>query len=157
LGEFRNHARARRTTGLWIGSLLLVVAGQFEIPGLEPHGYWPRWAVIWGLLVFDLGLVIELLPLLGARTSRWAIGVLVPAGWLALVVLGIHVTWYHRPLARLKEVVPGLIYISAMPTWRGLEVAHKRLHFRTIVNLFPEETPQRSPLLEDELKFARER
>ena len=43
-----------------------------------------------------------------------------------------------------------------MPTPRGLEIAQHRHHFRTIINLFPEETPQRSPLLEDELKFARE-
>jgi len=43
-----------------------------------------------------------------------------------------------------------------MPTRRGLEVAHSRLHFRTIINLFPEETSQRSPLLPEELKFARD-
>ena len=65
-------------------------------------------------------------------------------------------TWYHRPLARLKVVVPDRIYISAMPTRRGLEVAQERRHFRTIINLFPEETAQRSPILGDELKFARE-
>jgi hypothetical protein len=78
------------------------------------------------------------------------------AGWLALVLMGIDVTWYHRPLARLKEVEPGRVYISAMPTRPGLEIAHQRHHFRTIINLFPEETPQRSPLLGDELKFAQD-
>ena len=46
--------------------------------------------------------------------------------------------------------------MSAMPTLRGLEVAHARHRFRTIINLFPEDTPLRSPLLPDELKFARE-
>jgi predicted protein tyrosine phosphatase len=74
-----------------------------------------------------------------------------------LVVAGIAVTWYHRPLARLKVVEPDRIYISAMPTFRGLEVAHARHGFRTIINLFPEDTPLRSPLLPDELRFARER
>ena len=43
-----------------------------------------------------------------------------------------------------------------MPTTRGLEVAQGGTHFRTIINLFPEETAQRSPILRDELKFARE-
>ncbi len=71
------------------------------------------------------------------------------------MAFGIAVTWYHRPLARLKVVVPDRIYISAMPTGRGLEVAQQRRHFRTIINLFPEETAQRSPILGDELEFAR--
>jgi hypothetical protein len=35
-------------------------------------------------------------------------------------------------------------------------VAHARRPFRTIINLFPEDTPQGSPLLPDELRFARE-
>ncbi len=83
-------------------------------------------------------------------------GVLAPAAWLILVVLGIDLTWYHRPLARLKVVVPDRIYLSAMPTRRGLEIAQERRHFRTIINLFPEETAQRSPILGDELKFIRE-
>jgi predicted protein tyrosine phosphatase len=43
-----------------------------------------------------------------------------------------------------------------MPTGRGLEVAYGRHHFRTVINLFPEETMQRSPLLPDELKFVRD-
>ena len=43
-----------------------------------------------------------------------------------------------------------------MPTLRGLEIAHGRRPFRTIINLFPEATAQGSPLFPDELKFARE-
>jgi hypothetical protein len=74
---------------------------------------------------------------------------------VALVAAAVAVTWYHRPLARLKVIEPGRIYISAMPTLRGLEVAYSRRAFRTIINLFPEETAQGSPLLPDELKFAR--
>jgi hypothetical protein len=143
--------------GLWIAALVLAVARQFEIPGVEPAGYWPRWAMIGGLLAFDLGLLIELVPRLNSRSRRWAVGLLAPPVWIALVAFGIAVTWYHRPLARLKVVVPDRIYISAMPTRRGLEVAQERRHFRTIINLFPEETAQRSPILGDELEFARKR
>jgi predicted protein tyrosine phosphatase len=77
--------------------------------------------------------------------------------WLGLDFTGRGVFWYQRPLHRLREVVPGRIYISAMPTYRGLELAQARHHFRTIINLFPEYTPERSPLLPDELRFARER
>jgi predicted protein tyrosine phosphatase len=111
--------------------------------------------MIWGLLAFDLGLLIKLLPCLRSRRSRWSLATLAPVAWLALVVLGIDLTWYHRPLARLKVVVPDRIYISAMPTRQGLELAQERHHFRTIINLFPEETPQRSPLLGEELAFIR--
>jgi len=150
------HARNKGTSWLWVAALVLVAARQFEIPGVEPEGYWPRWALIWGLLAFDLGLAIELAP--GFRSKARALLVLplfLPS-WLILVVAAIALTWYHRPLARLKVVEPGRIYISAMPTLRGLKVAQARHPFRTIINLFPEDTPQGSPLLPDELKFARE-
>jgi hypothetical protein len=156
LGELVRGSRSRGTGALWTAALVLLVAGQFEIPGIEPRGYWPRCAMVWSLTAFDLGLLIELVPCVNSRLSRLAMGLVVPAGWLALVVLGIDVTWYHRPLARLKPVVPDRIYISAMPTRRGLEIEQDRLHFRTIINLFPEETAQRSPLLGDELKFVRD-
>ena len=43
-----------------------------------------------------------------------------------------------------------------MPTYQGLELAQERHHFRTIINLFPEHTPERSPLWPDEVRFARE-
>ncbi|MFI5461385.1 MAG: protein tyrosine phosphatase [Isosphaerales bacterium] len=150
------HAQDKGTSRLWVAALVLVIARQFEVPGVEPEGYWPRCAMIFGLLAFDLGLVIELAP--GFRTTARPLLVLplfLPA-WLVLVVAGIALTWYHRPLARLKVVEPGRIYISAMPTLRGLRVAQARHPFRTIINLFPEDTPQGSPLLPDELRFARE-
>jgi protein tyrosine phosphatase (PTP) superfamily phosphohydrolase (DUF442 family) len=51
--------------------------------------------------------------------------------------------------------VPGKIFISAMPTPRGLEVAHRRHGFQTIINLFPEHTDARSPLFPAEVRFAR--
>jgi len=177
------HAREWGTSRLWVAALVLVLARQLEIPGVEPEGYWPRWAMIWGLLAFDLGLVIELAH--GLRSAeKWedivtdragttppdppfarggknrvrpllVLPLLLPS-WLLLVVAAIALTWYHRPLARLKVVEPGRIYISAMPTLRGLKVAHARHPFRTIINLFPEVTPFGSPLLPDELRFARE-
>jgi hypothetical protein len=156
LAEDWSAARARGSGGLWVATAMLAIARQFEIPGVEPVGYWPRWAMIAAMLAFDLGLLIELVPRLPSRRWRWAVGVLSPPVWVALVAIGIAVTWYHRPLARMKVVVPDRIYLSAMPTRRGLEVAQERRHFRTIINLFPEETAQRSPILGDEVRFARE-
>src|SRR5579885_1369598 len=156
LGAAWAAARDRGSGRLWIAALGLALLRQFDIPGVEPAGYWPRWASIGGLLAFDLGLLIELLPRLGSRSRRWAVALWALPAWVALVAFGIAVTWYHRPLARLKVVVPDRIYISAMPTRRGLEVAQERRHFRTIINLFPEETAQRSPTRGDELQFARE-
>src|SRR5262249_50605813 len=76
------------------------------------------------------------------------------AGWAGLVGGGLGLVWYHRPLERLRAVVPGKIFISAMPTVRGLEIAQRRHRFKTIINLFPEETSQRSPRLPDELRFV---
>lgn len=156
LGTIWGAFQERGTGSLWIAALVLGMARQFEIPGVEPRGYWPRWAMIGSFMAFDLGLLIELAPLLNSPKRRWTTGIFATGGWLSLVVLGIAVTWYHRPLARLKEIVPDRIYISAMPTRRGLEIAQGRHHFRTIINLFPEETAQRSPLLGEELSFVRE-
>ena len=82
------------------------------------------------------------------------------SGWRrpgrVLVVAGIGLTIYHRPLARLQAVVPGRIYISAMPTYRGLAIEQERLHFRTIINLFDESSTQASPCHADEIRFVRE-
>jgi protein tyrosine phosphatase (PTP) superfamily phosphohydrolase (DUF442 family) len=149
-------SRDRGTARLWLAAIVLAAARQFEVPFLQPPGYWPRWAMIGGLLAFDLGLVIELVPRLASRPWRWAFAVLAVPVAVGLAWSGIAVTWYHRPLARFKAVVPDRIYISAMPTYRGLAVAQERHHFKTIINLFPEDTPLRSPYYEDELKFARE-
>jgi len=150
------HAREMGTSRLWVAALVLVLARQFEIPGVEPEGYWPRWALIWGLLAFDLALAIELAAGFRSKARAFLVLPLLLPSWLVLVVAAIALTWYHRPLARLKVVEPGRIYISAMPTLRGLEVAQARHPIRTIINLFPEDTPLASPLLPDELKFARE-
>lgn len=96
------------------------------------------------------------------RTTRWkpvktlVIYAAATAVWLGLVATGIGISWLHRPLERFRVVVPGKIYMSAIPTERGLAIAHERLHFKTILNLFPENTPQGSPRLPRELAFALE-
>jgi hypothetical protein len=149
-------ARARGTSGLWIAAVGFALARQVEIPGVEPEGYWPRWAMIWGMLAFDLAMLIEAASGLKSKHRLFLAIPTSAIAWFVLVVGGVVLTWYHRPLARLKVVEPGRIYISAMPTLRGLEVAYGRRHFRTIINLFPEDTPLRSPLLPDELRFASE-
>ena len=46
--------------------------------------------------------------------------------------------------------------MSAMPTLRGLEIAQARHPFRTIINLFPEETAQGSPLSARRAEIRRE-
>jgi hypothetical protein len=76
--------------------------------------------------------------------------------WLLLDFTGRGIFWYQRPLHRLREVVPGRIYVCAMPTYQGLALAQERHHFRTIINLFPEHTPEGSPLLPEELRFVRD-
>jgi len=152
-------ARERGAAVLFVVAAVLAAFRPFEIPGLQPVGYWPRWAFVWALAAFVSGLV-RVMPawrVEGRRPARRLVGYsLAGAGvWYALVVAGIDLTWYHRPIDRLRAVVPGKIYICAMPTARGLEVAHGRHHFKTIINLFPEDTKFRSPRLPDELRFAK--
>jgi hypothetical protein len=155
-GELWRRARERHAVGLIGFALIAALVRQVEIPGVEPVGYWPRWALVWSLIAFSLVLV-RLFPRPGLRSwgAGAGLGLLGLSAWFALVVGGIWLTWYHRPLARLRAVVPGKIYISAMPTPRGLEIAQRRHHFKTIINLFPEDTPLRSPLFPKELAFAR--
>jgi predicted protein tyrosine phosphatase len=155
-GELWRAAGERRLRGLLGAALALATLRQVEIPGVEPVGYWPRWALVWGLIAFDLALV-RALPALGpwVHWRRWALTFGGGAAWFGLVVGGIWLTWYHRPLSRLHTVEPGKIYISAMPTARGLAIAQARRHFKTIINLFPEDTPERSAHLPEELEFAR--
>jgi protein tyrosine phosphatase (PTP) superfamily phosphohydrolase (DUF442 family) len=75
---------------------------------------------------------------------------------LGLDFFGRGVFWYQRPINRLREVIPGRLYLSAMPTYAGLELAQQRYQFKTIINLFPEFTPEGSPHWPDEERFARE-
>jgi hypothetical protein len=155
--ELRQVAGDRRLRGLLIAAIALAALRQVEIPGVEPVGYWPRWAFVWALIAFDLALVLAL-PSLGTWFSwrRWALAAASGAAWFGIVVGGIWLSWYHRPLERLHTVVPGKIYISAMPTAEGLAIAQRRHHFKTIINLFPEDTAFRHERLPEELKFVRE-
>jgi hypothetical protein len=154
--EFWGRLCQRHAAGLLVVALLLAVFRQVEIPGVEPAGYWPRWALVWSLIAFSL-VQVRLCPHLGLRSWR-GVTALVLAGtsaWFVLVAAGITLTWYHRPLSRLRTVAPGKVYISAMPTPRGLKIAYARHRFKTIINLFPEDTPLRSPLYPAERAFAR--
>ena len=151
-----SRARQRHAVLLLVLALILALFRQVEIPGIEPAGYWPRWALVWSVIAFNLALV-RLFPPLGLRSwpGRVGLGLLGTAAWFVLVAGGIGLTWYHRPLARLRTVAAGKIYVSAMPTPRGLEIAYRRHRFKTIINLFPEGTPLQSPLYPNELAFAR--
>jgi hypothetical protein len=152
-----HEARTRRVANLLLVAAILCLLRQVELPGVEPAGYWPRWSFVFGLVAFDCALLRAMPPLQQpARSRRLTMRAAGAVGWFALVAGGIWLTWYHRPLERLRTVVPGRIYISAMPTRRGLEIAQRRHRFKTIINLFPEDTPFRSPRLPDELRFARE-
>jgi hypothetical protein len=175
-------AREHDCAPLLVVSALLLGVRILLFPDPEPLGYWPRWAAIAGLLALNFvacrccfakrvrpssvnaGARVEKETYASPprlRIARTIRRVLTPlcclALWAALVVAGRTAIWYHRPLDRLRTVVPGRIYISAMPTRSGLEIAQSRHHFKTIINVFNENTPQRSPRLPDELRFVRER
>jgi Tyrosine phosphatase family len=172
IGSARNWLReswdrgfARGDAGLFTIAAILAGCRLAEIPAIEPAGYWPRWALVWSLLAWDIAL-IRTTARGRARVSgpdstglhlRRAVSLAGwPAAWGAIAAAGLAVAWYHRPLDRFKVIVPERVYISAMPTFTGLELADRRHRFKTIINLFPEDGPWRSPLLGDELKFARE-
>jgi hypothetical protein len=154
LGEIWSRSRLDGSRSLWIVGLVLMIARYGEIPGVEPKGYWPRWCLAWGLVAIDLSLLRQL-PRVGLRRAVVTTPIVLGC-WLALVLGGIWLSWYHRPLSRLRPVVDNKIYISAMPTRRGLEVAYQRQPFKTIINLYPEDVLQRSEYLDEERAFAKE-
>ena len=154
VGRWLTRGRDHRVLGLLATAALLVVSRQVDIPGLGPAGYWPRCGFDIGLLAFGFAL-IRCGPLPGSR--GWGRpGAAFAASFGLLVVAGVSLATYHRPLARLHAVVPGKIYIGAMPSYRSLEIEQARLHFRTIINLFDESSTQASPHHEDEIRFVRE-
>jgi hypothetical protein len=141
---------------LLIVAAVLVFLRQFEVPGVEPVGYWPRCALLTGLIAFDMAL-FRTIPRrrVGRVWLRWSLfSVGAVASWLALVFGGIAITVIHRPIDRFRAIVPGRIFISAMPTAKGLETIQSRHHFKTIIDLFPEDTPLRSSRLPMEKQFA---
>jgi Tyrosine phosphatase family len=150
-----NAARAHGVLGLLIAAAVLMVARQVGWLDWEPIGFWPRWVYVWGLFAWAFALVRVVPP----APPGWSRALIV--GLMFLVSLGLDFTgrglfWYQRPIARLREMVPGRLYLSAMPTYLGLKLAQDRYHFRTIINLYPEYTPEQSPHWKDELRFARE-
>lgn len=150
--------RALSAPGLFALAVAFFAWRVIGIPDFGPTGYWPRVAMIGGLIAWNLGLLAALPPGF-ASASASPRRLLCLAGivccTLGISLMGRWMIWYHRPLDRLRPVVPGRIYISAMPTQRGLDVEQRRLGFKTIINLFDENTPQRSPLYEAEKEFAR--
>ncbi len=145
-----------RSLGLMVIGGIGIFWRMAHLPDGEPTGYWSGWGFGMGLIAIGIGLlrVVPAWPETSwgriALTGSWI------AASLALCVAGRAVIWYHRPLERLRPIVPGKIYLSAMPRYRGLEIAHERHGFRTIIDVFNENTDQRSPYLEDEIRFARE-
>jgi hypothetical protein len=137
---------------LLVGAVVLALASQCEVPGVEPVGFWPRWAWIGAMTLW----VVVLCRLADRPTRRAPILLAGALAWYGIVVLGIDLSWYHRPLERLHAVVPGRIYICAMPTYKGLQIADARHQFKTIINLFPEGKFGTSPRLAEEQKYARE-
>ena len=69
--------------GLWIAALVLAWLRQFEIPGVEPAGYWPRWAMIWGMLALRPGALDRTGALDSSRDGQLAACVPLGAGGLA--------------------------------------------------------------------------
>jgi predicted protein tyrosine phosphatase len=155
IGTLWRESRGLGTAWLIVAASALVLARQVGWLDCEPAGFWPRWMLVWGLLAWALALLFILPATTGRKVRRVVVCGLVLL-WLGLDFLGRGVLWHQRPLHRLREVVAGRIYISAMPTYQGLQLAQARHHFRTIVNLFPEYSPERSPLLAEEMRFARE-
>ena len=145
----------RKLAPLLIFAATFVLFGLQDWPGLEPVGYWTRCAFDLGILAFVLALA-RARPLEGLAARRRPMMAFAAIA-SALIFAGISVANHHRPLARLHAVVPGRIYISAMPTYRGLAIEQDRLHFKTIINLFDEASTQGSPRHSDEIRFVRER
>lgn len=156
--ELWREGRGKGVAWLLTTAGVLALLMQVKLPRVEPVGYWERWAFVWSLVALCAALVRILQS--QNRVSRRLVVVAASIGgtvvWTGLVFAGIGLTWYHRPIDRLREVAPGKVFMCAMPTAKGLEIAHARHQFKTIINLFPEDTPYRSPLLPQELKFAKE-
>lgn len=148
-------ARKAGILALLGASAVLVSLRLASWPAVEPEGYWPRWALVGGAWLFLAAMARSLPPMSSRRAVRIASGLAMGGVAAGLIAAGLEVVWYHRPLERLREIEPGRIYISAMPHGKGLEVAHRRHEFKTIINLFQEDLPGlRSPHLDDELAFV---
>lgn len=155
LPAFLREARANRILAFLVVAAVLLTLRQAPWIDREPFGFWPRWFYAWGLFAWAFAL-LRVAPQAPPGWPRRAALICLIVAWLGLDVLGRGIFWYQRPIGRLREIVPGKLYLSAMPTYRGLALAQGRHHFKTIVNLFPEHTSMRSPHWPDEQRFARE-
>ena len=152
--EWMARAREVRIRALLVMAAVLIAFRQVEIPGVEPVGYWPRCSFDMGILAFGLAL-IRARPQAGYR-GKVLPRLVFATAWAMMVVAGVGLMVYHRPLPRLHAVVPGKIYLSAMPSYRRLAIEQERLHFRTIINLFDEASTESSPYHDEEIRFVRE-
>ena len=128
-------------------------------PDPEPWGYWPRWAMIVTQSIILSALITRIseLPQLSesnhrkiSRRMAFSTAGLI----LILIQAGFYIHWLHWPIPRFKVVIPGQLYVSAMPPPTGLALANERHHFKTIINLFNEDTPQRHPNFPKEVAYA---
>lgn len=137
------------------GCVVWRIVGQ---PDPEPWGYWPRWAMIVAMIIVDSALLGRLTARESAPGTQRNVAyrpIFVSVCLVfAVIQAGYYVHWLHWPISRLKVVVPGQLYCSAMPSPEGLAVAHARHGFKTIINLFNEDTPQRHRDYPAELAFA---
>lgn len=156
-GELLQTARERGALVLLILAAILIPMRLVTLPGVEPVAFWPKTLFAWGLLSLTMAVArLAGRPTLNIVSRPSLVRFTVVAAALALIAGGRWVIWYQRPIAQLKVVVPGKIYLSAMPDARGLELVKQRHGIKSIINLFPEDTHLRSPLLPQELEFVRE-
>lgn len=129
-------------------------------PDPEPWGYWTRWAMISSMSIVLAALISQWKQLEPAtmaptgRKRRLQNGFAAVGLALLLVQGGYYIHWLHWPIPRFKVIIPGQLYVSAMPPPQGLALAAQRHHFKTIINLFNEDTPQRHPNFPKELAYA---
>jgi hypothetical protein len=147
-------ARELKLRALLAAGFVLVILRQVEFSWMAPAGYWPRVSFDLGMLAF--GFVLLRARPFPAKSSSIKPKLALAVTWGLLILAGVGLMFYHRPLARLHAVVPGKIYISAMPSHLGLTIEQERLQFRTIINLFDEASTQASPNHEEEIRFVRE-
>lgn len=159
---FRGRTLFRNVSPLWrVLACLCGLGVAWRVAGVpdpEPWGFWPKWAMVIALIVLNSALASRLAqmewPLSTSRAGKSlrlaATGLLV----LCMVQAGYYVHWLHWPIPRLKVIVPGKLYSSAMPPPDGLALAHQRHGFKTIINLFNEDTPQRHPDYPAERAYA---
>lgn len=155
LGELAAAAKKNGVLGLILVALALMIVRQLPWIDREPLGFWPRWVFVWGMLAWAFAMLRVAPPAAPRHRTAWIAAALIAVS-LGLDFVGRGIFWYQRPIARLREIIPGRLYLSAMPTYRGLQIAQERYHFKTILNLFPEFTEAGSPHWPDEQRFADE-